>query len=179
MSKTNLTPRQWPEENLLSDFILKSVGFIIKLYYKSTALLYPLTQIGGPGRHESIGRVVWEGILKWDDSAAAFNQPASEINACHITELVIRDIQQFRKLHAIRTRLIQHDQKFAVCQHCSGGMRLEEIIHVLCQPCAARAVLPHTLPKRKKKVRAVLMLDKEDISRQCKAKCLYPSCGCE
>ena len=29
-----------------------------------------------------------EGILKWDDSAAAFNQPASEVNTCNVAELI-------------------------------------------------------------------------------------------
>ena len=78
-----------------------------------------------------------------------------------VGELVVRDVQQPGQLRPVGGRLVQHDQELAVGQHSPGGVRLEEIIHILSKPGAAGSVLSDTFPQGKQEICAVFVLKKE------------------
>ena len=100
-------------------------------------------------------------IYEWHDGAAALEKPVSKIYARNIRKLIVRNIEQPRQLDSVRTRLIEHQKKFAVCKHCSGGMGLQQIIDVLRQPRAAGTVFAHPLPEREQEIGAVLVLKQQ------------------
>ena len=95
------------------------------------------------------------------DGAAALEKPVSKIYARNIRKLIVRNIEQPRQLDSVRTRLIEHEQEFAVCKHCAGGMGLQQIIDVLRQPRAAGTVFAHPLPEREQEIGAVLVLKQQ------------------
>ena len=84
-----------------------------------------------------------------------------KIYARNVGKLVVRNIEQPRQLDSVRTRLIEHQKKFAVCKHCAGGMGLQQIIDVLRQPRAAGTVFAHPLPEREQEIGAVLVLKQQ------------------
>ena len=84
-----------------------------------------------------------------------------KIYARNVGKLVVRNIEQPRQLDSVRTRLIKHEQKFAVCQHRSGSMGLQQIVDVLRQPRAAGTIFAHPLPEREQEIRAVFVLEQQ------------------
>ena len=46
-------------------------------------------------------------------------------------KLVVGDVQQPCQFLPVGAGLVQHDEEFAVGQHGTGGVGLEEIVHVL------------------------------------------------
>lgn len=95
------------------------------------------------------------------DGAAALEKPVSKIHARNVGKLVVRNIEQPRQLDPVRTRLIEHEQEFAVRQHRSGSMGLQKVVDVLRQPCAAGPVFAHPLPEGKQEIGAVLVLKQQ------------------
>ena len=95
------------------------------------------------------------------DGAAALEKSMPKIYARNIRKLVVRNIEQPRQLDPVRTRLIEHEQKFTVRQHRAGGMGLQKVVDILRQPCAAGPVFAHPLPEGKQEIRAVLMLEQQ------------------
>ena len=95
------------------------------------------------------------------DGAAALEKPVSKIHTRNVRKLVIRNIEQPRQLDSVRTRLIEHEQEFAVCKHRAGGMGLQQIVDVLRQPRAAGPVFAHPLPEGKQEIRAVFVLEQQ------------------
>lgn len=93
------------------------------------------------------------------DGAAALEKPMSEIHARNVRKLIVRNIEQPRQLDSVRTRLIKHEQEFAVRQHRSGSMGLQQVVDVLRQPRAAGTVFAHPLPEREQEIGAVLVLE--------------------
>ena len=57
--------------------------------------------------------------------------------------------------------LVQHEEKFRVCQHGAGRVALEQIGHILGDAHAACVILPHPLPEREQEVCTILMLEKQ------------------
>ena len=100
-------------------------------------------------------------IHKWHDGAAALEKPVSKIYARNIRKLIVRNIEQPRQLDSVRTRLIEHEQKFAVRQHRSGSMGLQQIVDVLRQPRAAGPVFAHPLPEREQEICAIFVLEQQ------------------
>ena len=100
-------------------------------------------------------------IHKWHDGATALEKSMPKIYARNVGKLVVRNIEQPRQLDSVRTRLIEHQKKFAVCKHCAGGMGLQQIIDVLRQPRAAGTVFAHPLPEGKQEIGAVLVLKQQ------------------
>ena len=84
-----------------------------------------------------------------------------EVHAGNIRKLIVRNIEQPRQLDSVRTRLIKHEQEFAVRQHRSGSMGLQQIVDVLRQPRAAGPVFAHPLPEREQEIGAVLVLKQQ------------------
>ena len=95
------------------------------------------------------------------DGAAALEKSMPKIYARNVGKLVVRNIEQPRQLDSVRTRLIEHQKKFAVRQHRAGGMGLQQIIDVLRQPRAAGPVFAHPLPEREQEIGAVLVLKQQ------------------
>ena len=95
------------------------------------------------------------------DGAAALEKPMSEIHARNVRKLIVRNIEQPRQLDSVRTRLIKHEQEFAVRQHRSGSMGLQQVVDVLRQPRAAGTVFAHPLPEREQEIGAVLVLKQQ------------------
>ena len=85
----------------------------------------------------------------------------SKVYARNIRKLIVRNIEQPRQLDPVRTRLIKHEQEFAVCKHRAGGMGLQQIVDVLRQPRAAGTVFAHPLPEREQEIGAVLVLKQQ------------------
>ena len=100
-------------------------------------------------------------IYERHDGAAALEKPVSKIHTRNVRKLVIRNIEQPRQLDSVRARLIEHEQEFAVCQHRSGSMGLQQIVDVLRQPRAAGPVFAHPLPEREQEIGAVLVLKQQ------------------
>ena len=100
-------------------------------------------------------------IHKWHDGAAALEKSMPKIYARNVGKLVVRNIEQPRQLDSVRTRLIEHQKKFAVCKHCAGGMGLQQIIDVLRQPRAAGPVFAHSFPEGEQEIGAVLVLKQQ------------------
>ena len=100
-------------------------------------------------------------IHKWHDGAAALEKSMPKIYARNVGKLVVRNIEQPRQLDSVRTRLIEHQKKFAVCKHCAGGMGLQQIIDVLRQPRAAGPVFAHPLPEREQEICAIFVLEQQ------------------
>lgn len=84
-----------------------------------------------------------------------------KIYARNVGKLVVRNIEQPRQLDSVRTRLIEHQKKFAVCKHRAGGMGLQQIIDVLRQPRAAGPVFAHSFPEGEQEIGAVLVLKQQ------------------
>lgn len=95
------------------------------------------------------------------DGAAALEKPVSKIYARNIRKLIVRNIEQPRQLDPVRTRLIEHEQEFAVCKHGSRRVRLQQIVDVLRQPRAAGPVFAHPLPECEQEIGAVLVLKQQ------------------
>ena len=100
-------------------------------------------------------------IHKWHDGAAALEKSMPKIYARNVGKLVVRNIEQPRQLDSVRTRLIEHEQEFAVRQHRSGSMGLQQVVDVLRQPRAAGPVFAHPLPEREQEIGAVLVLKQQ------------------
>ena len=69
-----------------------------------------------------------EQIQEGYDGAATLDQAPSGIHVGDVAQLIVRNIQQPGQLQPVSGRLIQHDQEFAVGQHGSGGMGLEQVV---------------------------------------------------
>ena len=100
-------------------------------------------------------------IHKRHDGAAALEKPVSKIHTRNVRKLVIRNIEQPRQLDAVGTRLIKHEQEFAVCKHGSRRVRLQQVVDVLCQPRAAGTIFAHPLPECEQEIGAVLVLKQQ------------------
>ena len=85
----------------------------------------------------------------------------SGVHVGDIGKLIIRNIQKVRQLGPVGSRLIQHDDKFAVGQHGSGRVGLEQILHILADPRGAGPVLADTLPEGKQKGCTVFVLEQQ------------------
>ena len=78
--------------------------------------------------HQSIKLgVAWELIGKRDKGAAQFQKPMANIHVGDIGELRVGDSQELGKLYAVGRRLIEHDQKFGVCQHGTRRVGLAKV----------------------------------------------------
>ena len=62
---------------------------------------------------------------------AQLQEPMADIHVGDIGELRVGNFQELGKLHAVGGRLIEHNQKFRICQHGSRGVGLKHIVHVL------------------------------------------------
>lgn len=105
--------------------------------------------------------ILGEVVHKGDDRTSALDESPAKVHIGDVRELVVRDIQQLGQLLTVGSRLVQHDQELTVCQHGTGGVRLEQVIYILCQAGAAGTILPHPLPEGKQEVGAVLMLEQQ------------------
>lgn len=97
-------------------------------------------------------------VHKGNDRTAALDKAATGIHIGDVGELVIRNIKQPCQFRSVGGGLVQHDQKLTVGQHGPGGVRLEQVIHILCDACAAGSVLPYPFPEGEQEVGAVLKL---------------------
>ena len=84
-----------------------------------------------------------------------------KIYARNVGKLVVRNIEQPRQLDPIRTRLIEHEQKFTVCKHGSCCVGLQQIVDILRQARAAGPIFAHPLPEREQEIGAVLVLEQQ------------------
>ena len=100
-------------------------------------------------------------IHKWHDGAAALEKSMSKIYARNIRKLVVRNVEQPRQLDSVRTRLIKHEQEFAVCKHGSRRVRLQQVVDVLCQTRSAGPVFAHPLPECEQEIGAVFVLEQQ------------------
>ena len=78
-----------------------------------------------------------------------------------IAHLKVGDIQKLSKFYPVGRRLIEHNDKLAVCKHCPRRMALQKVVHVLGDTCTISTVFTHTLPEGKKEVRRVFMLEQQ------------------
>ena len=100
------------------------------------------------GRHQFIELcILREGIGEWNNIARAPNQPAARGNIGDVAKLVVGDVQQLRQFRAVGGALVQHYQKFRVCQHQAGGVGAQQFVHILRQPGHKSVVLADALPQ--------------------------------
>ena len=104
--------------------------------------------LGRVGRHQFIELcILREGIGEWNDVARAANQPAACGDVGDVAQLVVGDVQQLRQFRAVGGALVQHYQKFRVCQHQAGGVGAQQFVHILRQPGHKSVVLADALPQ--------------------------------
>lgn len=72
--------------------------------------------------------VFWKVVFKRHDVSSTADQTTSRRNVCDIGKLRFRNVQEFRKLIAIRSGLVEQDEKFAVCQHQPRCIGSEEFV---------------------------------------------------
>ena len=118
--------------------------------------------LGWVGRHQFIELcTLREGIGEWNNVARAANQPAACGDVGDIAQLVVRDVQQLRQFRAVGGALVQHDQKFRVCQHQAGGVGAQQFVHILRQSGHKSVVLADAFPQLVEKIRAVLIAEQK------------------
>ena len=114
------------------------------------------------GRHQSIELcILREGIGEWNNVARAANQPAACRDIGDIAKLVVGNVQQLRQFLAVGGTLVQHDQKFRVCQHQAGGIGAQQFVHILRQPGHKSVVLADAFPQLVKEISAVLIAEQK------------------
>ena len=79
----------------------------------------------------------------------------------HIAHLRVRQAQQLPQLRAVCRRLIEKQQKFAVCQHEPRRLRFQALLHILCCSRQRCAVLSPTLPRAVEHLGRVFVLEIE------------------
>ena len=100
------------------------------------------------GRHQAVELSIFrEAIGERHDVARAANQPAARGNIGDVAKLVVGDVQQLRQFRAVGGALVQHYQKFRVCQHQAGGVGAQQFVHILRQPGHKSVVLADALPQ--------------------------------
>ena len=114
------------------------------------------------GRHQAVELSIFrEAIGERHDVARAANQPAACRDVGDIAQLVVGDVQQLRQFRAVGGALVQHDQKFRVCQHQAGGVGAQQFVHILRQPGHKSVVLTNPFPQLIEKVGAVLVAEQK------------------
>ena len=112
------------------------------------------------GRHQAVELSIFrEAIGERHDVSRAANQPAACGNIGDVTKLVIGDVQQFRQFLTIRGALVQHHEKFRVCQHQARSVGAQQFVHILRQPGHKSVVLADAFPQLVEKIRAVLIAE--------------------
>lgn len=108
------------------------------------------------GRHKPVKlRVLREFVDERNERGTDFHQSATGFHIRDIRKLRVRDIQQFRKLHAVGRSLIEHNNELGVCEHRSRGVALKQVVHVLRNTGTESAVFTNALPKSEQEVGAV------------------------
>ena len=129
------------------------------LFLYCMALLPFLRRVG---RHQFIELcILREGIGEWNNIARAPNQPAACRDIGDVAKLVIGDVQQLGQLLAVGGALVQHDQKFRVGQHQAGGVRAQQLVHILRQPGHKTVVFADAFPQLVEKVCTVLLAEQK------------------
>lgn len=114
------------------------------------------------GRHQSIELcILREGIGEWNNVARTANQPAACGDVGDVAQLVVGDVQQLRQFRAVGGALVQHHQKFRICQHQAGGVGAQQFVHILRQPGHKSVVLADALPQLIKEIGAVLIAEQK------------------
>ena len=114
------------------------------------------------GRHKPVKlRVLREFVDERNERGTDFHQSATGFHIRDIRKLRVRDIQQFRKLHAVGRSLIEHNNELGVCEHRSRGVALKQVVHVLRNTGTESAVFTNALPKSEQEVGAVLVLEQQ------------------
>ena len=120
------------------------------------------------GRHELIQLgVPGEAVFEGDDIAGAANQPATCGHIGDVPELGVGNMQQLRQFRAIRRTLVEHHQKFRVCQHHARGFRMQQFLYVLRQTRHEAVVLANAFPQAVKEITAVRIAE-EKVELVCK-----------
>ena len=118
--------------------------------------------LGRVGRHQFIELcILREGIGEWNNVARAPNQPAACGNIGDVAKLVVGNVQQLRQFRAVGGALVQHHEKFRVCQHQAGGVRAQQFVHILRQPGYKAIVLADAFPQLVEKVSTVLVAEQK------------------
>ena len=118
--------------------------------------------LGRVGRHQFIELcILWEGIGEWNNVARAANQPAACRDIGDVAKLVVGDVQQFRQFRAVGGALVQHYQKLRVGQHQAGGVRAQQLVHILRQPGHKTVVFADAFPQLIKEISAVLIAEQK------------------
>lgn len=90
---------------------------------------------------------------------------ADEATPCRhigdVPQLGVGDVQQLRQLVPVGGGLVQEDEELRVRQHQPCGVRLEQFLHVLGQPCHQAVVLADALPQLVEEVGAVLVAEQQ------------------
>ena len=114
------------------------------------------------GRHQAIElRIFRKTVGKRHDIACAPNQPAAREDVGDVAQLVVGNVQQLRQFCAVGGALVQHHEKFRVCQHQAGGVGAQQFVHVLRQPGHKSVVLADALPQLVEEIGAVLIAEQK------------------
>ena len=112
------------------------------------------------GRHQAVELSIFrEAIGERHDVARAPNQPAACGDIRHIAKLVVGNVQQLRQFLAVGGALVQHYQKLRVGQHQAGGVRAQQLVHILRQSGHKSVVLADAFPQLVKEIGAVLIAE--------------------
>ena len=118
--------------------------------------------LGRVGRHQFIELcILREGIGEWNNVARAANQPAACGDVGDVAKLVVGDVQQLCQFRAVGGALVQHHQKFRICQHQAGRVGAQQFVHILCQPGHKSVVLADAFPQLVEEIGAVLIAEQK------------------
>ena len=77
----------------------------------------------GLGGHQAVElRIPGEAVGKGDQITCAANQAAPRRHIGDVSQLGVRDVQQFGQLLPVSGALVEHDQELRVGQHQAGGI---------------------------------------------------------
>ena len=129
------------------------------LFLYVIALLLPLGRVG---RHQFIELcILREGIGEWNNVARAANQPAACGDVGDVAKLVVGDVKQLCQFRAVGGALVQHHQKFRICQHQAGRVGAQQFVHILRQPGHKSVVLADAFPQLVEEIGAVLIAEQK------------------
>ena len=112
------------------------------------------------GRHQAVELSIFRKTVgERHDISRAANQPATCGYIGDVAKLVVGDVQQLRQFRAVGGALVQHHQKFRVCQHQAGGVGAQQFVHILRQPGHKSVVLADALPQLVEEIGAVLIAE--------------------
>lgn len=116
----------------------------------------------GLGGHQAVElRILGEIVGEGNQISCAADQAAARRHIGDVSQLGVRDVQQFGQLLPVSGALVEHDQELRVGKHQAGRIGAQQFVHVLGHAGDQAVVLTDALPQFVEEIGAVLVPEQE------------------